>query len=210
MAWSAAFAALAAVATFAGSQAQTAAANSQAEYQAKVAAANAQALRNQATLEEQAGVVKQHEIEAEREQIGRAFRHAQGKNVSMLAASGVEITSGSAMDLLEGNIDLYSADVGTNAYQQQLNSWETKNKVRQTQWQADLSDSQASFYRSTIQSSGQSLLTSGLKGIGAGLSTYAAFGGGFGGGGSSVGAASTAGSKGVHGSSSGIAAQLRF
>lgn len=199
-----------AAATFVSSQQQTSAANAQAEYQAKVAAANAQGLRNQAETEKQAGVIRQQQIEAEKEEAGRKFRMQQGQNVASLAASGVEITSGSAMDLLEGNIDLYSQDIGTNFFQQQLNSWETRNKVRNLQWQASVQDSQASFHRSTIVNSGQSLLTSGLKGLGAGLGTYAAFGGGFGmGGGSGAGAAAGAGKTGVHGSASGIASQLR-
>lgn len=217
MGWSAAAAVVAAIASFASSQisqsqAQSAA-NAQAEYQARVAEANRQALQNQAQVEQDAARIKQQELDEQRSAVGRQFRQQQGKNVAALAATGADIASGSALDLLEGNIDMYSQDIATNTFQKQILDWETKNKIKTLNWQADVAQSQSSYFRGTINNSGPSVLTSGLSALGAGLSTYASFGGGnpFGksaGGAASSGAAGA--TTGVHANTDAYARSIAF
>lgn len=178
MAWSAAAAiaatAISATSSFIQSQAQ----NRQAEYQAAVARANAQALRNQAESERLSGIAQKEAVEIRRSQLTREYRSQQGSNISLLAASGVDIGSSSAQDLLSGNAINYASDVGENAYQAQLTQWESDYKRKNLLWQADVQEDQASYLSSTVAGLGTSLLTAGLTGAGAGLGTYAAFGGG--------------------------------
>lgn len=178
MGWSAAAAIAATVITATSSYIQSQAQNRQAEYQSAVARANAEALRNQAEAERLSGIAQKESVELRRSELTKQYRSQQGSNVSLLAASGVDIGSSSAQNLLTGNALSYSSDVGENAYQAQLTQWESDYKRKNLLWQADVQDSQASYLSSTVSGLGTSLLTAGLSGAGAGLGTYAAFGGG--------------------------------
>lgn len=178
MGWSAAAAAAATIFTAVGSYQQSQAANAQAEYQASVARANAEAYRQQAEQQRLAGIAEQEAIGQQREKLTRQYRQEAGKNVSLLAASGTDLTTGSASDILQGNAALYAQDVAENAYTAKLADWENRYKQQTLNWQADVQDANASYLMSTRNSLGNSLLTSTLKGLGAGMSTYAMFGGG--------------------------------
>lgn len=178
MGWSAAAAIGAALISGYSSYQQTQASNAQAEYQAQVARANAEALRNQAEQERLAGIAEQEAIQLQKEKITRQYQEQKGKNVSLLAASGADLSSGSAADLLSGNAALYAQDVAENTYTAKLADWENRYKRQTLEWQADVQDSNASYLMSTRSSVGNSLLTSTLKGLGTGMSTYAMFGGG--------------------------------
>lgn len=178
MGWSAAAAIAATVITATSSYIQSQAQNRQAEYQSAVARANAEALRNQAEVERLSGIAQKEAVELKRSELTKQYRSQQGSNISLLAASGVDVGSSSAQDLLTGNAIAYASDVGENAYQAQLTQWESDYKRKNLLWQADVQDAQASYLSSTVSGLGTSLLTAGLAGAGAGLGTYAAFGGG--------------------------------
>ena len=178
MGWSAAAAIAATVITATSSYIQSQAQNRQAEYQSAVARANAEALRNQAEVERLSGIAQKEAVELKRSELTKQYRSQQGSNISLLAASGVDVGSSSAQDLLTGNAIAYASDVGENAYQAQLTQWESDYKRKNLLWQADVQDAQASYLSSTVSGLGTSLLTAGLSGAGAGLGTYAAFGGG--------------------------------
>lgn len=179
MGWSAAAAIAATVITATSSYIQSQAKNRQLEYQSAVARANAQALRNQAEAERISGVAQKEAAELRRSELTKQYRSQQGSNISLLSASGVDVSSSSAQNLLTGNALSYASDVGENAYQAELTQWESDYKRKNLLWQADVQDSQASYLSSTVSGLGTSLLTAGLSGAGAGLGTYAAFGGGF-------------------------------
>lgn len=179
MGWSAAAAIAATVISATSSYIQSQAQNRQLEYQSAVARANAQALRNQAEAERASGVAQKEAAELRRSELTKQYRSQQGSNISLLAASGVDVSSSSAQNLLTGNALSYASDVGENAYQAELTQWESDYKRKNLLWQADVQNSQSSYLSSTVSGLGTSLLTAGLSGAGAGLSTYAAFGGGF-------------------------------
>ena len=178
MGWSAAAAIAATVITATSSYIQSQAQNRQAEYQSAVARANAEALRNQAEAERLSGIAQKEAVELKRSELTKQYRSQQGSNISLLSASGVDISSSSAQALLTGNALSYASDVGENAYQAQLTQWESDYKRKNLLWQADVQDAQSSYLSSTVSGLGTSLLTAGLAGVGAGLGTYAAFGGG--------------------------------
>lgn len=178
MGWSAAAAIAATVITATSSYIQSQAQNRQAEYQSAVARANAEALRNQAEAERLSGIAQREAVELRKTELTKQYRSQQGSNISLLSASGVDVSSSSAQDLLAGNALSYASDVGENAYQAQLSQWESDYKRKNLLWQADMQNSQASYLSSTVSDLGTSLLTAGLAGAGAGLGTYASFGGG--------------------------------
>lgn len=150
------------------------------EYQADVYAANAEALRSQAELTRQQGEVAQSEIDDEKTQMRRDYNTAQGQATSLLAAGNVVLDSGSALDTLTGNADLFAVDVGQNRYNYALAGWEAENSAKQLEYEADVSDAQASWLNQTAGSLGMSLLTSSLTGGVAGVSSYMMSGGTFG------------------------------
>ena len=165
--------AIAAASSYAQSRQQA----SQAKYQSAVASANAQAARQQAFVESEKGRINAENYDREREELRRNYESTQGSNVAGMGAMGVDITSGSALDVLTGNARLFSADVGTNRYQKAVAQWEANEAVKQQNYQADQYDAQASYLSNSASSIGQSLFTAGLAGLGAGLSTFGASGG---------------------------------
>ncbi|MFI3271243.1 MAG: hypothetical protein R3Y11_03930 [Pseudomonadota bacterium] len=150
------------------------------QYQADVYAANADAYRSQAELTRQQGEVAQNKIDDEKTQLRRDYNSAQGQNTSLLAAGNVVLDSGSALDTLTGNADLFAADVGENRYNRQLAGWEAENSARQLDYQGDVADAQSSWLNKTAGSLGMSLLSGVVSGGIAGVSSYMLAGGTFG------------------------------
>lgn len=150
------------------------------EYQAQVYAANAEALRTQAELTRQQGEIAQAEIDDEKTQLRRDYNTLQGQNTSLLAAGNVVLESGSALDTVMGNAELFSQDIGDNRYNYALAGWEAENSARQIEYEADVADAQASWLENTAGSLGMSLLTGALTGGVTGLSSYMMAGGSFG------------------------------
>lgn len=175
-------AAVAAAGSYISQSNQAEAQRRQLEYQAAVNRNNAVMAQQQAQQERQKGQIVQENIDRERAQIRRDFERQQGKNVSLLAGGNVDLTSGSALGALEGNVDIFAADIEWNRQQHALAGWEANEKARQLEFQADGYGSQGSFMDSTASSLGPSLLTAGMAGLSSGMSAYSMAGGVFGGG----------------------------
>lgn len=146
------------------------------KYQAAVAAGNASAMREQANLTRQKGAIAQTAIDRERDELHRGYEDAAGANRSMLAASNVDLTSGSASDLLTGNANLFADDVAVNRYNRAMVGWNAEETAKQQDWQGDVYDSQASYLKKTSGSLGMSLLTAGMKGAMTFMAAYGAMG----------------------------------
>ena len=160
---------------------QTNAANAQAKYQQSQAEANAAAARNQATITAQKGRIEAENIDREKQALTRQYADAQSGAVANLGALGVDMSSGSAANVLQGNANTYAADVGDNRYQKSISQWVTNENVKAQEANAANYDSAASYYGSTVKNLGQSLLTAGVSGLTSGMGAYSMAGGGGGG-----------------------------
>lgn len=159
---------------------QVSAQNKQARYQQSVAEANAQAARNQAKITAEKGRIQAENLDRERSALRRQYADLQSGNIASLGALGVDMTSGSAADTLEGNAMRFSQDVALNRYQKALSEWETGENVKALDANAKNYDAAASYYGSTVKNLGNSLLTAGITGLTSGIGAYA-MAGGFGG-----------------------------
>lgn len=139
----------------------------QAQYEANVAAQNANRARGDAELAQAQSNENLRNMDRQRTQMRREYEAEQGANLSMLAASGTDISSGSAFDLLSGNADIFSADMGEALRNREFAQWEGKNKVEGLLHEASVYDSKAGFLRSTKANLGNSLLNAGIAGAGA-------------------------------------------
>lgn len=150
------------------------------KYQANVAASNAAAMRQQAELTRVKMQADQRALDRQREALRRDYEAEAGSNRALLAAGGVDITDGSAADVLIGNADRFATDVGENRLERAWVGWTGNREAQLQDWQGDMYDSQASYLRRTAGSLGKSLLSSFAKGTVAGVGTYMAAGGTFG------------------------------
>ena len=155
-------------------------ANRDAKYQAQAAEANAQAARNQAKITAEKGRIEAENIDRERSALTRAYADMQAGNAAGFGALGVDMSSGSAADMFAGNASRYASDVALNSYQKNVMEWETRQNVNAALTNAANYDNQASYYKSTVQGLGSTLLTAGLAGLTSGLGVYS-MAGGFGG-----------------------------
>ncbi len=160
--------------------ASTSQANRDAKYQAEAAEANARAARNQAKITAEKGRIEAENIDRERSALTRAYADMQAGNAASFGALGVDMSSGSAADVFAGNASRYASDVALNSYQKNVAEWETRQNVNAALTNAANYDNQASYYKSTVQGLGSTLLTAGLAGLTSGLGVYS-MAGGFGG-----------------------------
>ena len=158
--------------------------NRQAQYNKKMAEAQAQAARNQAKVTAEKGRIEAENLDRERNALTRQYADLQAGNVASFGALGVDMSSGSAMDVLSGNASRYAGDVGLNRYQKAVNQWETDENVKASLTNAANYDAAASWYGNSVKGLGNTLLTAGLSGLTSGIGAYATAGG-FGGAGSS-------------------------
>ncbi len=140
------------------------AARKEQEYQADVYASNAQSLYSQANLARQQGEVEKDSIDSELTQLRRDYNAVQGQNTSLMAAGNVVLESGSALDTIVGNANLFAEDVGENRYNYALADWEAENNARQLEYQGDVYDAQSSWLDKTSGSLGLSLLSGHIAG----------------------------------------------
>ncbi len=145
----------------------------QKEYEAQVARNNAEARQQQADITRQKTEVAQRAKAEEQQELKREYRSAAGTNRSLLAAGNVDITSGSALDLLEGNYNRFADDMGELEYEKAIVGWEGSREAQLQEFEADKELAQASYLEQTAGSLGTSLLASGISGVGAGASSYA-------------------------------------
>ena len=140
----------------------------------EVQAANTRA---QAEMERQRGQIEAETIAKQKSRLTKEYQQGQARNRVNLGAGNIDMTSGSALKLQEGNADAYAADVGENEYQRLLKINETNNNFRAMQWQADQFDANASYLKRTAGNLGTNLLTAALAGTASGLTSYIAAGG---------------------------------
>lgn len=180
---------LGALGAFMNAEANRAAARQQSEmhrYESQVAEQNAQSMQQQANLERQRGEAEQERINRERDTLRHQYEQEAGRNRSLLAAGNVDISSGSALDVLAGNATLFSGDMAVNRYNHALADWEARERARQAEFQsaqyttqAEASRRNAGWVKKSAGGLGTSLLTAGMSGAGAGLSGYRTAGGTF-------------------------------
>jgi hypothetical protein len=151
----------------------------QQNYEAEIARNNAIAKDQQAELVRQRTESERIAADKERHKVKRKYLDAAGTNMSLIAARNVGVT-GSALDILEGNLDMFADDMGEMAYQKEINTWMGRREAQVLDYEAEVLRSNASSLERTAGSVGQSLLTGGLSGLGTGLSAFSAGGGLFG------------------------------
>ena len=174
-----AVAGLTTVSGYYSNKAQIKAQNRQLEYQSQVAAANAAALWQKAEQEAQAGAIEAERIAASKSEATRKYKTMQGEVTSLLAGSGVDLSSASSQSLLDSNAILYAQDVADIDYQRRLSEWSTKNTVASTTFQARQQESAADYYMKSKQSTKGLFGRSLLQGLASGVGAYAMFGGSF-------------------------------
>lgn len=151
-----------------------------AELNAQAANAEQQARNYELMAKETAdkGRVEAAQIDAQKSRLRRAYNETQGRNRSLLAAGNVDMTSGSAADSESGNVEMFAADMGDNAYNRILKEWETANNKARLEASAGAYHDQASSLRS--QASGSwlpSLLNTAISGASGFASGYSLAGG---------------------------------
>lgn len=156
---------------------QTRQRNIQARSQQAQMEANARAARNQAKITAEQGRIEAENLDRERSAMRREYADAQAGAAARLGALGVDMSSGSAAALMEGNANRFAADVGANLYQKNVSAWATRRNVRAQEANARHFENAADWYGSTTSNLGQSLLTAGVSGLASGISAYSAAGG---------------------------------
>lgn len=147
----------------------------QAQYDASIASQNATRARGDAEVENMRSQENLRNLDRQRTQMRREYTAEQGKNLSLLGASGTDISSGSALDMMTGNADIFSADMGEALRNRSFAAWEGTTKVQNLLHEADIYDSKASYLSSTEANLGNSLLNAGIAAggsIGAGMFSY--------------------------------------
>lgn len=141
-----------------------------AERQRKQAYAQAAGLEQQAKVTQMQGDLAAKQIEQQKSRLRQQYDAAMAKNRSMLAASGIDMSSGSAADVAEGNAISFGSDLAENSYNKALKEWETQTTVNNQK-------AQASWLRQTSGNMLNSLLIAGLNGAATGISMYHTAGG---------------------------------
>lgn len=168
----------AAYGAYAQTEQQNAAAQAQArqaQYEGSISAQNANRARADAELEAARSGENLRNLDRQRTEMRRSYEAEQGKNLSLLGASGVDMASGSAFDALSGNADMFSADMGEALRNRQFTQWEGQNKVQNLLHEAEVYDSKATYLSQTKANLGNSLLNAGIAGggaLGAGMFSY--------------------------------------
>jgi hypothetical protein len=141
----------------------------QKEYEAQIERNNAIAKQQQAELTRKKTEVAARAKGEDEKKLKREYTAAAGTNRSLLAAGNVDLTTGSALDLLEGNFNRFADDMGELEYEKALTNWEGRREAQLQNWEADVHSSNASYLEKSAGSIGTSLLSAGFSG----LSTYA-------------------------------------
>ena len=146
---------LSAVSGFAGAEASRA----QQTAQARSMAAQAEATRKQAQRVAMQGRSEAERIDAQKSQLRRQYNEAQARNRASLGAGNVDMASGSALDVAEGNISRLGQELADNAYNVALKRWETREQANALNHQAAIYDAQGSYLQRSAGNLGTSLLT---------------------------------------------------
>lgn len=160
-----------------GSFAQTMSQGNMQRQQAAQLRAQAGMERRQAQIEQAQGQAEARRIEARKSELRRAYRDTEAKNRSLLAAGNVDLYSGSASQVSEGNINRFAADTGENYYDRALALWQAEENAKRLRYQASAHSANASYLNKTAANLGTSLLTAAISGAGGFASGYTMAGG---------------------------------
>lgn len=145
--------------------------------QASQLRAQGKAARQNAELERARGERAAREVDRERKRRREEFEDIQARNRSMLAAGNVDMTSGSALAVSEGNIDRYAADVADTAYRRAMTLWESGVNAQNLDYQGRAADANASYLQRTAGNLGTSILRGAVGGATGFVSGYSMAGG---------------------------------
>lgn len=129
-------------------------------------------LRRQGRIAAEIGEREAYRLDSQKSLLRRQYNDVQGHNRASLGAGNVDMASGSAALVSEGNANRFAAEMGENAYNVAMKRWETEEQKRMTEYQAAQFDAQSSYLKRTAGN----LLTSWLMSDMAGASAF--FGGG--------------------------------
>lgn len=145
--------------------------------QAAQARSQAGLIRAQAAADKESGEREAYELDKRKRELRREFKETMGGNRSRLGAGNVDMASGSALDVAEGNIARFAADMGDNAYAKALKLWETDTRERAAKYQAAAREADADYLSQTAGNIGASILTGLIGGAGGFASGYSMAGG---------------------------------
>lgn len=148
--WWMAFAKAGAEATMQGVQSYFAAdaAKGVAKAKARVGAANASMLRSQKVTQDIANRQALEALAMQRSAVTDAYRGQQGANIAGAGAANVDISSGSAAQILEGNANRYANDMARSRYAEALQQWQGESALSMLEAQAKGYDITSSAQRS--------------------------------------------------------------
>lgn len=112
------------------------AAQAQAKSKARVASANASILRSQKVTQDIANRQALDALAQQRNAVTAAYRDQQGANIAGAGAANVDISSGSAAQILEGNAQRYSQDMARSRYAEALQMWQGESALSMLEAQA--------------------------------------------------------------------------
>ena len=158
------FALISAISVYASSESN----RRQQEYASDVAKKNAMASDQEAALLRKQTEIARQAADRDKTKTKRAYISAAGTNMNLITGGNVDPSSGSALALLEGNLNRYADDMGELEYDKELATWTGNRQAQIKDWEADMGFNNASFLSRTAGSVGQSLLT----GAAAGASSY--------------------------------------
>lgn len=148
----------------------------QQQAQGKAQEKQADQMRQRARLQEQAGRIESEALDKQKSQLRQQYADLAGRNKVSLGTGNIDPSSGSALQVADGNAARFGADIGETAYSRALKQWETQAQVQSTLYQADTLDKQASYSQRTAINLLPTILGAGLQGAGSFLHGYS-FGG---------------------------------
>ena len=124
------------------------AARAQARAQARISAANASMLRSQKVTQDIANRQALDQLAQQRSAVTAAYQGQQGANIAGAGAANVDISSGSAAKVLEGNAGRYAQDMARSRYAEALQMWQGESALSMLEAQAKGYDITSSAQRS--------------------------------------------------------------
>lgn len=176
--------ALNAVSSASSSAMQTQQMLANAKAQAAQMQAQANAMRQNAENQRIAGEMEAKKIDERKTEIRKEYNDIQSKNRTLLASANVDLSTGSAADIAEGNINNFAADLSENAYAKAVKEWETRNNYNRAMAEANYMNASADYTRRAANaqaqsSQGASVLNALISGAGGFMTGYGFAGGKF-------------------------------
>ena len=119
-----------------------------AKAKARVGAASASMLRSQKVTQDIANRQALEVLAQQRNAVTDAYRAQQGANIAGAGAANVDISSGSAAQILEGNANRYANDMARSRYAEALQQWQGESALSMLEAQAKGYDITSSAQRS--------------------------------------------------------------